>query len=128
VDRPLTLAGWCKKSVSKAGYNTITTKIRIKYEGDPAVNETPVMKAQLQGQMPNQVGNNLPLKLDKADFQPNIPHYSGKCLPDGNQKIQINLQFSGNGSGYLDLRVMPVSNTYADYGTYYTHSNIPVNA
>ena len=133
LQRPLSLAGVCgnkhKVGDNSVGFETKNHTIQIKYEGDPAINDTPVINAQLlNGNMPNQINNDLPIHLDKAEFQPNIPNYVGKCLPDDNQKIQINLQFSGNGAGYLDLKVVPVSNTYADYGTYYSFNSLPVNA
>lgn len=133
LQRPVSLGAVCGKlkdtDKRSVGFETKNVTIKISYEGDPAVNDKPVLNAQLnQNNMPNQVGNNFPIKLDKADFQPNMPNYIGKCVPDQNQKIQIDLQFSGNGAGYLDLKVIPVSNTYADYGIYYQFENIPVNA
>lgn len=128
LQRPISLVGMCGKPANHTyGFKTKNHTVQIKYVGDPEINDKPILNAQL-GNVPNQIKNDLPIKLDKAEFQPNIPHYFGQCLPENNQKIQINLQFSGNGAGYMDLRVMPVSNTYADYGTYYKFENIPVNA
>jgi hypothetical protein len=69
--------------------------------------------------MPNQIGNNLPFKLDQAAFQPNMPDYTGKCVPGINPKVRMNFQVSGSETGVIDLRVVPVSNTYADYGAYF---------
>ncbi|MEX0615526.1 MAG: hypothetical protein WD177_06420, partial [Methylophaga sp.] len=131
VERTVSMAGWCKlknSNDSQVEDAMATVKLTVKYEGDPDLKLTGTLNAQLANNMPNQVNNNLPMKLDKADFQPNIPHHYGQCIPDQNPAIQINLQFSGTNTALLDLKVMPVSNTYADYGTYYAFSNIPVNA
>jgi hypothetical protein len=129
LQRPISLVAICgKPGDSTYGYETRNHTIQIKYVGDPAVNDTPVLSATVAKNMPNQINSDLPIQMDKADFQPNMPHYIGKCLPDDNQKIQINLQFSGKGAGYMDLRVIAVSNSYADYGTYYAFANLSVNA
>jgi hypothetical protein len=132
LQRPISLGTVCGKLKNtdkrSVGFETKHTGIKIKYKGDPAVNDKPVLNAQLANNMPNQINNDLPIRLDKAEFQPNIPHYTGKCVPDENRQIQIDLQFSGNGGGYMDLRVQSVSNTYADYGPYYNFQAIPVNA
>lgn len=103
--------------------------LTIRYEGDPAINETPVLNAQMANN-PNQIGNNFPIQLDSASFQPNIPHYTGKCVPEQNRNIRINFQFSGNGDGLLDLRVVPdSSNVYGTTpGPYANFSSLPVNA
>ncbi|MCX4187495.1 hypothetical protein [Methylophaga sp. OBS4] len=131
VERKVSMAGWCRlkgSNTSKAGFASTTVYLVVKYEGDPELKLSGTLNAQLANNMPNQINNNLPMKLDKADFQPNIPHHYGQCIPKESPVIQINLQFSGNDTALLDLKVVPVSNTYADYGTYYEFSSIPVNS
>lgn len=130
VKRPVSMRGWCKvegTNDSQSVDANATVDITVKYEGDPDLKLTGTLNAQLAN-VPNQISNNLPIKLDKADFQPNLPHYYGQCLPESDPKIQVNLQFSGATKGLLDLKVVGVSNQYADYGTYYQLNNIPVNA
>lgn len=130
VERPVAMRGWCKvegTNDSQSADANANIEITIKYEGDPDLKLSGTLNAQLANS-PNQINNDLPIVLNKADFQPNIPHYYGQCLPEGGTKIRINLQLSGNAPGLLDLKVVPVSNVYADYGTYYEFSSIPVNA
>lgn len=73
------------------------------------------------------IGNNLPYRLDKADFQPNMPDYTGRCVPDTNPKIRINFQSSGSEQGLIDLRVAAVSNTYGAHPHYFETSGIGNN-
>lgn len=124
LQRPVSLGAVCGKlkdtDARSVGFETRNVTITIKYKGDPAVNDTPVLNAQLnQGNVPNQIGNNLPFRLDQATFQPNMPDYTGKCAPAANPKIRMSFQVSGSEAGVIDLRVVPVSNTYADYGAYF---------
>lgn len=127
LKRPISLAGWCKKGNKRtAGFHTKEHNIQIKYEGDPAVYQVK-LNAQLgQNNMPNQVQQNpdLPFKLDKAEFQPNMPNYVGKCVPDQDPKIRINFLASGGKDGLVDLRIKAVSNQYADYGYYFETQEI----
>lgn len=130
VKRPVSMKGWCKvggTNDSQSEDANANIEITVIYQGDPDLKLSGTLNAQLAN-VPNQIGNNLPIKLDKADFQPNLPHYYGQCLPESDPKIQVNLQFSGATKGLLDLKVVGVSNAYADYGSYYEISAIPVNA
>ncbi|NCC23351.1 MAG: hypothetical protein EOM26_12970 [Alphaproteobacteria bacterium] len=140
VQRPISLSGTCRGAAKSdgpgsqastgnavsSGYRTIMANLTIRYEGDPAVNETPVVHAQMANN-PNQIGNNFPFKLDKADFQPNIPHYNGKCPPDQNPKIRVNFQTSGSTQGLIDLKVMSENSPYGEYGSYFETSGIVNN-
>lgn len=119
VERPITLAGWCRKTisfsqaVSKAGYKTIMAKLTIRYEGDPAVTDAPKLNAQMQGNMPNAINQDLPMQLVEATFQPNMPHYIGKCMPDQDPKIRVNYKGSGKGT----IRFMVEDNSSPVYST-----------
>ena len=129
LQRPISLAGWCHKNgQKKGGYTTKNHQIKIKYKGDPAVYQVK-LNAQMANNMPNQVqqNQNLPFQLNSADFQPNLPHYSGKCVPDQNPKIRINYKVAGGKQGLIDLRVKQVSHQYAPYGTYFETAGIAKN-
>ena len=130
VQRPIAVGAICgnlkntdKRSV---GYEIKQAGIKIMYKGDPAINSNPVLNAQLADSVPGQIQQNpnLPFQLVKADFMANIPHYHGKCVPDQNPKIRINLQTGGGKDGLMDLRVKAVSNQYADYGFYFDTQGI----
>lgn len=128
LQRPISLAGICgNNSENTVGYRTKNHAVQIKYEGDNKVFQNAQLNAQLGNQMPNQLANNLPYQLDKADFQANIPDYVGKCEPNSNPKIRVNLQGSGSEQGQIDLRVAAVSNTYGAYGNYFETSGIMNN-
>ena len=126
LQRPISLSGICgNNSENTVGFRTKNHTIQIKYEGDSKVFQVAKLNAQLVNQPANQnINNNLPYKLDKADFQANIPDYVGQCMPDSNPKIRINLQGSGSEQGQIDLRVAAVSNVYAAYGNYFETSGI----
>lgn len=132
LQRPISLMGSCGNNTeNSAGFVKQDATIQIKYKGDPAVNDKPVINAQLaqNGGMPGQVNNDFPIQIVNASFQPNMPHYTGKCVPDQNTKIRINFQLSGSEEGLMDLRVVPdSSNVYGTtYGPYATFNSIPVN-
>lgn len=120
VNRVVSLAGWCRKTisfsqaVSKAGYRSIPVQVNIKYEGDPAVNDTPVLNAKLNGNLPNQINQNMPFKLAEATFQPNMPHYIGKCAPDQDPMIRVNYK-GGGGKGKIRFSIE--DNTSPVFGT-----------
>ena len=131
LKRPLSVSGACRKQnnpyKASSGYETKNHTIQIKYKGDPAINEKPVINAQLgQANLPNQVQQNpnLPFQLNDVQFQPNLPNYVGKCLPDQNPNIRMNFTIAGGKQGIIDLRVKAVSNQYADYGHYFVTSGI----
>lgn len=108
VQRPISLAGWCRKTlsgsqaVSKAGYRTVMMTLTIRYEGDPQVKVTPVLSAQIGGQQPGQfqVGDQ-PFKITSMTFQPNMPHHVGGC-PD---ETTIRVNYLGQGKGEIRIRV-----------------------
>ncbi|MEH6631543.1 MAG: hypothetical protein V7776_11975 [Halopseudomonas aestusnigri] len=131
LQRPLSVSGACRKKNNpnkvSSGYETKNHVIQIKYKGDPNLTEKPVVKLSAQlANNPNQIQQNpdLPFQLNKAEFMPNLPHYTGKCLPAQNPKIRINFQESGGKKGLMDLRVKAVSNQYADYGYYFETQGI----
>jgi hypothetical protein len=116
LQRPISLAGICgNNSKNTVGYYTKNHTVQIKYKGDPQIFQPAQVNAQLANAgLPNQVGNNLPFRLDQATFQANIPHYYGACLPNKNPKIRMNFQVSGSERGIIDLRVAAKS-IYAYY-------------
>lgn len=103
IQRVVSLAGWCKhtsNNASKPGYASTTIDMTVIYEGDPALTAVGVISQQLGGgNMPDQIAHDLPFTLNTATFQPNMPHYIGKCAPDSDPVIRIN--FSGNGKGVI---------------------------
>ncbi|GJL86129.1 MAG: hypothetical protein DHS20C02_19040 [Micavibrio sp.] len=119
LQRPLSVSGACRKQNNtnkvSSGYETKNHVIQIKYKGDPALNETPVLNAQLgQGNMPNQLdAGEQPLNLGEATFQPNMPHYFGKCLPDNDPKIRVN--WKAGGEGHIRFMIEDAGNPI--YGT-----------
>ncbi|MBE7636168.1 hypothetical protein GUA87_04880 [Sneathiella sp. P13V-1] len=106
LTRPVTLAAACEKYISagkvpkKWGYRTANVKFVIRYAGDPEVNETGKLNPVLGNNQPGggNINQNLPLQLTEATFQPNIPHYIGKCVPNQDPKIRFNFKGSGKGS------------------------------
>lgn len=111
VTRPVTLASSCRKYVSpgfvprKWGYRTTNVTFVIRYEGDPDISNAgklnPVIsQSQMGGGKYNQT---LPLQLNEAKFQPNVPHYIGKCSPTNDPIIRIN--YNGNGAGQVKFMI-----------------------
>ncbi|MBX2833390.1 MAG: hypothetical protein KTR28_00295 [Micavibrio sp.] len=133
VQRPISLGAICGKLANtdkrSVGFETKNASIKIKYKGDKNLLEKPKLNAQLNGNVPNQVQQNpnLPFQLNDVDFQPNIPNYVGKCIPDQNPKIRMNFNVAGGKKGQIDLRVKGVSNTYAMDGVYFQTSGIVKN-
>lgn len=128
LQRPISLSALCgTNSKSSGGYETKNHVIQIEYKGDSKVYDKAVINASLANQLPNQVTNDLPFKLDKAQFQANMPNYVGKCIPNQNPKLRINFQVSGSETGLMDLRVVAVSNQYAAYGNYFATEGIVNN-
>ncbi|WP_422367142.1 hypothetical protein [Pelagibius sp.] len=113
VQRPITLAGWCKRSpgVAKAGYRTVMMALTIRYEGDPEVKNTPVLSPKIGGQQPGQfqVGDQ-PFKITSMTFQPDMPHYVGGC-PD---EATIRVDYIGQGRGEIRIRVNDGGQTIYD--------------
>ncbi|MTI08984.1 hypothetical protein E1160_04210 [Rhodospirillaceae bacterium RKSG073] len=102
VQVPISLLGGCWKNsnYSKKQYKQALklASVKIKYEGDAALKDGPLVNVQLgQNQNPKFDNSNQPLILNKADFQNNIPHYIGKCIPDQNPSIRVNYRGAGKG-------------------------------
>ncbi|MFD2206533.1 hypothetical protein [Kiloniella antarctica] len=104
INRPISLAAICGKNGNNTvGFETKNHTIQIKYEGDPNLKQAPMLNAQLGGNLPNQINQNLPLQLSQATFQPNMPHHIGKCVPDSNPTIRVN--YKGTGKGNIRFKV-----------------------
>ena len=109
----LSFAAWCStpSKPKGLGVNTMglapkpwfaewTDEIWIKYKGDPEIS---IMNLALKGHNLGQLDHGQPFALTSASFQPNMPHYTGKCPPAQDPKIRV--IYSGNGEGALRLRV-----------------------
>ncbi len=132
LQRPISLGAVCSKennpNKASAGYETKNHVVQIKYKGDPALNETPVLNAQLKGNMANQIdAGDQPFKLNSAEFMANIPHHFGQCIPNQNPVIRVNYNITGDEMGEMDFRIVAYSNQYADYGTYYQNLGVAKN-
>jgi hypothetical protein len=130
LQRPISLAGWCQKNgQKKGGFETKNHTVTIKYQGDPAVYQVALNAQLANNNMPNQVQQNpdLPFQLNDVEFQPNMPNYIGKCLPDQNPKIRVNFNVAGGKQGLIDLRIKEEGNQYADYGNFFETSGIAKN-
>ncbi|MEX0584028.1 MAG: hypothetical protein WD185_10180 [Sneathiella sp.] len=109
VPRPVSIAAWCEKDgLRKAGFETRTTNIVVRYKGDPQLAGGPVLNAQL-GQGPQQIATGLPFQITHATFQPNLPNYVGKCAPKNDPVIRVN--FKGTGEGSMLLKIDDGGNT-----------------
>tara|TARA_R110000850_G_scaffold85615_1_gene184454 strand:+ start:40177 stop:41520 length:1344 start_codon:yes stop_codon:yes gene_type:complete len=117
VDRTLSLAGWCKdtsNNTSRPAAVSIPLEMTVIYQGDPALIAPVKLSAQLASTpMPDQVNQDLPFALNAATFQPNMPHYIGRCAPESDPVIRIN--YSGNGKGLI--RFMVEDNGNPVYGS-----------
>ncbi len=108
LQRPVSVAGWCKKSVNfgqythKAGFETQNFTIQVKYKGDPAVYDLNAQVGQL-GNNP-QYNNNQSLLLNQATFQPNMPHHIGKCT-EGTPDPKIRVNYKGAGKGTVRFKI-----------------------
>jgi len=132
LQRPISLSAACRKESNafkvSSGYETKNHTIQINYKGDPALKEPPVLNAQLQGNMANQIdAGDQPFKLNSADFMANIPHQYGQCISNQNPVIRVNYSITGDEVGEMDFRIVAKSNQYADYGTYYEELGIAKN-
>ncbi len=130
VSRTVSMGAWCKKdSTSRAQVATAQVNLKLKYKGDKNLTGDHVqVNAQMQNN-PNQIGQNpnLPFMLNDVQFQPNMPNYTGKCIPDKDPVIRMNFTISGGKQGLVDLRVAAISNTYGAYGNYFETSEIAKN-
>lgn len=118
LQRNISLVGICGKVYYMTpGYETKERTIQIKYEGDKDLYattqvflEVSPVKVKPAGNEQSQLNNILPFQLDKATFQPNMPNYVGKCIPDENPKIRMNFQMSGSKMGEIDIKIVGASN------------------
>jgi hypothetical protein len=114
LQRPLSVYGSCAKENNpnkvSGGFETKMGTIKIKYEGDPAVNGKAQLSAALGGNngVPNQMqaGDQL-LKITSMSFQPNMPNHVGKC--PATKTIRVN--YMGQGEGEIKIRVNDGSET-----------------
>ncbi|KGK41121.1 hypothetical protein LH51_17190 [Nitrincola sp. A-D6] len=117
VNRTVSLAGWCKhtsNNTSRPAFASVPIEMTVIYKGDADLIAPVQLSAQLaQSELPGQVTHNLPFSLNSATFQPNMPHYIGKCTPDTDPVIRIN--YSGNGKGLIRFSVK--DNTATVYGS-----------
>lgn len=110
VERPISLGAHCyfRKSVNKSSvggaWETVMVPLTVHYKGDPAINDTPALNAQLgQGQgLPDQIGGGYqPMKITQMYFQPNMPHHVGACPAT----TKIRVFYKGVGKGKLTIRI-----------------------
>lgn len=117
VNRTVSLAGWCKNTsnnTSRPAVASASIDMTVIYKGDPDLIAPVQLSAQLaQSQLPGQITHNQPFTLNTATFQPNMPHYIGKCFPDSDPIIRIN--YSGNGKGLI--RFIVDDNSSPVYGS-----------
>lgn len=103
VNRTVSLAGWCNNTsnnTSRPAFASVPIDMTVIYKGDTDLIPPVQLSAQLAGsELPDQITHNLPFSLNAATFQPNMPHYIGKCTPDNDPVIRIN--YSGNGKGLI---------------------------
>ena len=111
VERPISLGATCtfrhnnpNKSTYGGAWETVMVPLTVHYEGDPAINDTPVLNAQIAqgGGLPNQIqGGPSPFKITSMSFQPNMPHHVGAC--PATTKIRVN--YMGQGKGEIRIRI-----------------------
>ncbi|MPZ10963.1 MAG: hypothetical protein GEU89_12250 [Kiloniellaceae bacterium] len=125
VERPISLGAHCyfHKSMNKnsvgGAWETVVVPLTVKYKGDPAINDTPVLSAQIAEGMPNQLqAGPSPLKITQMTFQPNMPHHIGAC--PATTKIRVN--YMGQGKG--EIRIVVRDNTLLIHNS----AAIPFNA
>lgn len=132
LSRPLSMSGACTKQ--KWGQNHGNVKIAvkpasliIKYIGDPTLTDAALIKPGLTPSKTPGYTHNLPYKLEQITFQPNLPHYYGKCVPNQDPKIRLNYTASGKQTGQFDFRIVSVSTTYNAPDIYYAKTNLNHN-
>jgi hypothetical protein len=117
VERPISLGAHCaftqkgNNTTYGGAWETVMVTLTVQYKGDPAINDTPVLNAQLGGNTPNllQAGDQ-PFKISALTFQPNMPHHSGACPA----ATQIRVNYQGQGKGELRIRINDGSSTIHD--------------
>lgn len=109
VQRKIAMVGFCKEdglSTPKAAEAIVV--LAVNYKGDKNLKADKVTLNANMGNNPNQVNQNLPMKLVSAEFQPNMPHYIGQCPPEQNPIIRVN--YSGSGKGQVQFRIRDFGN------------------
>jgi len=109
VERPISLGATCmfqynnpNKNTVGGAWATVMVPLTVQYKGDPAINDTPVLSAQIAGGTKNQLqAGPSPLKITSMQFQPNMPHHVGAC--PATTKIRVN--FMGQGKGEIRIRI-----------------------
>jgi hypothetical protein len=118
VERPISLGAHClfdrnnpNNSTVGGAWETIMVPLTVRYQGDPAINDTPVLSAQIAGGTANQLqAGPSPFKVTQMTFQPNMPHHVGACPAT----TTIRVSYQGQGKGELRIRVNDGSSTIYD--------------
>ncbi|GAB4352504.1 MAG: hypothetical protein Kow00114_01230 [Kiloniellaceae bacterium] len=117
VERPVSLGAHCyfsragKLKGTGGAWETVMVTLTVQYKGDPAINDTPVLNAQIAGGTKNQLqAGPSPLKITSMQFQPNMPHHVGAC--PATTKIRVN--YMGQGKGEIRIRINDGGKTIHD--------------
>ena len=111
VARVVSLGGWCEKEGNaRPQVNSAFLKIKVRYTGQPDLIEPPKLNAQVDQNTPTQINQDLPMILNTATFQPNMPHHIGACPPAEDPMIRVN--YSGAGKGRVRFMIQDVSTVY----------------
>jgi hypothetical protein len=111
VERPISLGATCmfrfnnpNKNTNGGAWATAMVPLTVQYKGDPAINDTPVLNAQIVqgGGVANQLqAGSQPFKITTMQFQPNMPHHVGACPA----KTTIRVTYMGQGKGEIRIRI-----------------------
>ncbi len=114
IERPISLGAHCyftnngHNTTTGGAWETVMVPLTVMYKGDPAINDTPVLNAQIAEGTPNQLqAGPSPFKITSMTFQPNMPHHVGAC--PATTKIRVN--YMGQGKGELYIRINDGSET-----------------
>ena len=129
LSRPFSMSGACQKQKWGQYHGNVKIAVKsvpltIKYIGDPTLTDAALIKPGLTPATIPGYTHNLPYKLEQMTFQPNLPHYYGKCLPNQDPKIRLNYSASGKQKGQVDFRIISVSTTYNAPDIYYSKTNL----
>lgn len=111
VERPISLGATCmfrfnnpNKNTNGGAWATVMVPLTVQYKGDPAINDAPVLNAQIVqgGGLPNHIEIGAqPFKITTMQFQPNMPHHVGACPA----KTKIRVSYMGHGKGEIRIRI-----------------------
>lgn len=105
IGRVVSLGGWCRKDgTSRSGVNSVFAAIQVRYPGQPDLKNKPQLNAQLGGVPAQGINQNLPMQLNSATFQPNMPDHVGSCPPAQDPIIRVN--YSGSGKGWVRFSIV----------------------